>query len=69
VQLSVLDRHLTAPPGSPDEGDRYIVASGPLLLIDVTFGQNLAIAFVFTTVLIVRSYMLHRIFEAVQSLP
>ena len=28
VQLSVLDRHLTAPPASPDDGDRYIVASG-----------------------------------------
>lgn len=28
VQLSVLDRDLTAPPGSPAEGDRYIPASG-----------------------------------------
>ena len=28
VQLSVLDRDLTAPPGSPADGDRYIVASG-----------------------------------------
>jgi hypothetical protein len=28
VQLSVLDRDLTTPPGSPAEGDRYIVASG-----------------------------------------
>ncbi|PIE06458.1 MAG: hypothetical protein CSA74_12425 [Rhodobacterales bacterium] len=28
VQLSVLDRDLTAPPGSPTDGDRYIVASG-----------------------------------------
>ena len=28
VQLSVLDRHLTAPPGSPADGDRYIVAAG-----------------------------------------
>ena len=28
VQLSVLDRNLTAPPGSPDDGDRYIVGSG-----------------------------------------
>jgi Protein of unknown function (DUF2793) len=28
VQLAVLDRHLTAPPVSPDDGDRYIVASG-----------------------------------------
>jgi hypothetical protein len=28
VQLSVLDRDLTAPPGSPEDGDRYIVASG-----------------------------------------
>ncbi|MDP2739252.1 MAG: DUF2793 domain-containing protein [Pseudorhodobacter sp.] len=28
VQLSVLDRNLTAPPGSPADGDRYIVASG-----------------------------------------
>ena len=28
VQLSVLDRGLTAPPPSPADGDRYIVASG-----------------------------------------
>jgi Protein of unknown function (DUF2793). len=28
VQLSVLDRNLTAPPGSPTDGDRYIVGSG-----------------------------------------
>ncbi len=28
VQLSVLDRDLTAPPGSPSDGDRYIPASG-----------------------------------------
>ena len=28
VQLSVLERDLTAPPGSPADGDRYIVASG-----------------------------------------
>ena len=28
VQLSVLDKDLTAPPGSPSEGARYIVASG-----------------------------------------
>jgi hypothetical protein len=28
VQLSVLDRDLTTPPGSPSDGDRYIVASG-----------------------------------------
>ncbi len=28
VQLSVLDRDLTAPPGSPADGDRYIVATG-----------------------------------------
>ena len=28
VQLSVLGRDLTAPPGSPADGDRYIVASG-----------------------------------------
>ena len=28
VQLSVLDRDLTVPPGSPTNGDRYIVASG-----------------------------------------
>lgn len=28
VQLSVLDRDLTAPPGLPADGDRYIVASG-----------------------------------------
>jgi len=28
VQLSVLDKDLTVPPGSPAEGDAYIVASG-----------------------------------------
>ncbi len=28
VQLAVLERDLTAPPGSPADGDRYIVASG-----------------------------------------
>ncbi len=28
VQLSVIDRDLTAPPGSPSDGDRYIIASG-----------------------------------------
>ncbi len=28
IQLSVLDRDLKAPPGSPANGDRYIVASG-----------------------------------------
>jgi len=28
VQLAVLDRDLAAPPGSPVEGDRYIVAAG-----------------------------------------
>jgi hypothetical protein len=28
VQMSVSDRDLTVPPGSPAEGDRYIVASG-----------------------------------------
>lgn len=28
VQLSVKNRALTAPPGSPSDGDRYIVASG-----------------------------------------
>lgn len=28
VQLSVKDRHLSSPPGSPAEGARYIVASG-----------------------------------------
>jgi len=28
VQLSVLDRDLAAPPGSPVEGDRYLVAAG-----------------------------------------
>lgn len=28
VQLSVLDKDLTAPPGSPTEGARYLVASG-----------------------------------------
>ena len=29
VQLAVLDRDLTSPPGSPDEGERWIVAAGP----------------------------------------
>jgi len=29
VQLSVLDRDLTAPPGSPANGARYIVAASP----------------------------------------
>lgn len=28
VHLSVIDRDLTAPPGSPSDGDTYIVASG-----------------------------------------
>lgn len=28
VQLSVIDKDLTTPPGSPDEGDTYIVAGG-----------------------------------------
>ncbi|WP_428542845.1 DUF2793 domain-containing protein [Profundibacter sp.] len=28
VQLSVLDRDLASPPGSPTEGDRYLVAAG-----------------------------------------
>ena len=28
VQLSVKDRHLAAPPASPVDGDRYIVATG-----------------------------------------
>lgn len=28
VQLTVLDRDLAAPPGSPADGDRYIIASG-----------------------------------------
>jgi hypothetical protein len=28
VQLSVINRTLTAPPGSPQEGDRHIIASG-----------------------------------------
>lgn len=28
VQLSVIDRDLTAAPGSPSDGDRYLVASG-----------------------------------------
>ncbi len=27
VQLAVIDRHLAAPPGSPADGDRYIVAA------------------------------------------
>jgi hypothetical protein len=29
VQLAVLDKDLAAPPGSPSEGTRYIVAAGP----------------------------------------
>ena len=29
VQMTVLDRNLTAPPASPIEGDRYIVAASP----------------------------------------
>jgi hypothetical protein len=29
VQLSVLDRDLAAPPGSPANGARYIVAASP----------------------------------------
>lgn len=29
VQLSVVDRDLGAPPGAPDDGDRYIVAASP----------------------------------------
>jgi hypothetical protein len=28
VQLSVIDRDLTAPPGTPSDGDRYIIAAG-----------------------------------------
>ena len=28
VQISVLDRGLTSPPGCPADGDRYIVGSG-----------------------------------------
>lgn len=28
VQLAVIDRDLTAPPGAPSDGDRYLVASG-----------------------------------------
>ena len=32
VQLAVLDRDLTAPPGAPADGDRYIVASAPQAL-------------------------------------
>ena len=29
VQLSVIDRDLTAPPASPTDGDRYIIAATP----------------------------------------
>lgn len=29
VQLSVIDRDLATPPGSPADGDRYLVASSP----------------------------------------
>jgi hypothetical protein len=30
VQLSVLDRDLSAPPGSPTDGDCYMVGSGAI---------------------------------------
>lgn len=30
VQLSVIDRNVTSPPGSPVDGDRYIVASSAI---------------------------------------
>lgn len=42
VQLSVLDRDLTSPPGSPADGDRYIVASGAT---GAWAGKDLNIAF------------------------
>ena len=42
VQLSVLDRDLTAPPASPADGDRYIVASSAT---DLWAGWNLNVAF------------------------
>jgi len=42
VQLSVLDRDLTAPPASPADGDRYIVASGA---IGLWAGWDLNVAF------------------------
>ena len=29
VQLNILDRNLATPPGTPAEGDRYLVAAGP----------------------------------------
>ena len=32
MHLSVIDRDLNAPPGSPVDGDRYIVATGPTLV-------------------------------------
>lgn len=41
VQLSVIDRDLTAPPGSPEDGDRYIVAAGATGAWD---GWDLALA-------------------------
>lgn len=41
VQLSVIDRDLTAPPGSPSEGDRYVVASGAT---GAWAGQDLKVA-------------------------
>ena len=42
VQLSVLDRDLTAPPASPADGDRYIVATGAT---DLWAGWDLNVAF------------------------
>jgi hypothetical protein len=39
VQLALLDRDLTAPPGSPADGDRYIVASGATGDWDVSSGS------------------------------
>jgi hypothetical protein len=42
VQIGVLSRALTAPPGSPTDGDRYIVASGA---VGLWAGWDLNVAF------------------------
>ena len=44
VQLSVLDKDLTAPPGAPDEGDCYIVAGGGGTATDAWVGWETRIA-------------------------
>ncbi|GFO82691.1 MAG: hypothetical protein A49_23180 [Methyloceanibacter sp.] len=44
VQLSVLDKDLTAPPGSPSEGDCYIVAGGGGTATDAWIGWETRVA-------------------------